>query len=431
MGLIKAAINAVSGTLRDQYKEFIYCDALPMDILIRKGQTSVMKGNTNKGNSNIITEGTRIAVSGGQCLLVVENGRIVDFSAEEGEYIYETGTSPSMLTGGMEGLKRSFSTLWNRVQAGGQQEVDQRVYFVNIKEIMGNKVGAGDIPFRDSEFNFTMKIKCYGEFSYKITDPLMFYANVCGNIEQDFRRTEIDSQFKAEVQQALQPALGKVALKKIPYDQLTLFTKEITTEINGEITADWVVKRGISVVSMALVSVMPDEESAKKIAQFQTNRVYTDGRMMGARLGEAQANAMEKAASNENGAMIGFMGMGMEAMQTCGVNVTDMYKMAQQTPQNNMQNQAPMGIKSENSWKCSCGVENTGKFCVECGAKATEPVEEETRGWICAACGTVNNGRFCTECGVKKPLDSICEKCGFIGEKAFKFCPECGAENKE
>ncbi len=427
MGLIKAAKQAIGGTLSDQYKEFIYCDALPMDVLISKGQVKVMQRNTNHGSSNIITDGSRVAVANGQCLLVVEDGKVVEFCAEEGEYIYNTGTSPSLLTGGLEGLKKSFTTLWNRVQSGGQQDHDQRVYFVNMKEIMGNKVGAGEIPFRDSEFNFTMKIKCFGEYSYKITDPLMFYTNVCGNVEQDFKRTQIDSQFKAEVQQALQPALGRIALKRIAYDQLTLFTKEIAEEINGELTADWVEKRGISVVTFALASVTPDAESAKKIEQFQSSRVYTDSRMMGARLGEAQANAMEKAAANENGAMMGFMGMGMAA-QAGGANVADMYKMGQQ-----MATPAPTQEKPKDTWKCSCGTENTGRFCAECGGKAVVPVIEppKANGWTCTNCGTVNGGKFCSDCGGKKPLDNTCEQCGFIGEKPFKFCPECGAENKE
>lgn len=427
MGLIKAAIHAAQGTLADQYKEFISCDSMPMNVLIAKGQVKHFEGSTNKGRDNIITDGTRVAVADGQCLLIVEDGKIKDFCAESGEYIYNTGTTPSLLTGGMEGLKNSFTTLWNRIQAGGQQDHEQRVYYVNIKEIMGNKIGAGDIPFRDSEFNFTMKIRCYGEYSYRITDPLMFYTNVSGNVSDDFSRDHIDSQFKAEVQQALQPALGRVALKKIPYDQLTLFTKDIASELNQELTTDWVEKRGISVVSFALASVTPDAESAKKIEEFQSSRVYTDTNMLGARLGSAQANAMENAAKNDAGAMTGFMGLGF-AQNAGGMNASELFKM-NQGQQNQGQNPVQQSPQDKAGWVCECGSNNTGKFCGTCGKPAPVPVESTGSGWACE-CGVTNKGKFCAECGLKKPLDSICETCGFVGENPFKFCPECGAENK-
>lgn len=430
MGIIRAALNAAGGTLRDQYKEFIYCEALPMNVLIKKGQNKILQGGTNKGNDNIISDGSRIAVADGQCLLIVENGNIVDFCAESGEYIYKTGTTPSMLTGGMEGLKKSFKTLWDRAVTGGQADHDQRVYYVNMKEIMGNKVGAGDIPFRDSEFNFTMKLRCFGEYSYKITDPLMFYKNVSGNVAVEFTRDKIDSQFKAEIQTALQPALGRIALKRIPYDQLTLFTKDIAKELNLEMTDEWVNRRGISVESFALASVTPDAESAKKIKQFQSSRVYTDARMMGARLGEAQANAMESAAKNENGAMMGFMGMGM-VQQSGGMNATQLFQMGGQQSQGSK----PVIEVNKDGWTCECGTLNTGKFCVSCGLKCaiSIPLVQTNKDiWTCD-CGVDNTGKFCSECGSKKPtiLDSKCESCGFEGPVPFKFCPECGALNKE
>lgn len=427
MGLIKAAIHAAQGTLADQYKEFISSDSMPMNVLITKGQVKHFEGSTNKGRDNIITDGTRVAVADGQCLLIVENGKIVDFCVESGEYIYNTGTSPSLLTGGMEGLKKSFTTLWNRIQAGGQQDHEQRVYYVNIKEIMGNKIGAGDIPFRDSEFNFTMKIRCYGEYSYRITDPLMFYTNVSGNVSNNFLRDSIDSQFKAEIQQALQPALGRVALKKIPYDQLPLFTKDIASELNQELTTDWVEKRGISVVSFALASVTPDADSAKKIEEFQSSRVYTDTNMLGARLGSAQANAMENAAKNDAGAMTGFMGLGF-AQNAGGMNASELFKMNQGQQNPGTAQQQPKKQDKE-QWACECGSNNSGKFCGTCGKAAPVPVTSEKAGWTCE-CGAVNTGKFCAECGLKKPLDSICETCGHVGDNPFKFCPECGAENK-
>jgi membrane protease subunit (stomatin/prohibitin family) len=436
MGLIKATINATKGTLRDQYKEFIYCDSLPTDVLMRKGKNKLLEGGTNRPNDNIISDGSRVVVNEGQFLLIVENGRIVDFCGEPGEYIWNTGTTPSMLTGGFKGLKESFITLGGRIQAGGQPEHDQRVYYINTKEIMNNKFGAGDIPFRDSEFNFTIKLKCYGTYSYKITDPLMFYKNVAANVNYEFRRNEIDGQFKDEVLKSLKPSLGRVALKRIPYDQLILFTKEISDELNIELSDEWVNRRGISVVSFALSSVTPDAESAKKIEEFQSTRVYTDERMLGAKLGTAQAEAMIKAAENKGGAMMGFMGMGM-AQQAGGMNAAQLFQMADQKQQHQQPVQQPVQQPQsvvEEGWSCECGTVNSGKFCMECGSKAPEQVKSvKSNNWFCPSCNTENSGKFCMECGEKKPLvlDAKCESCGFEGSSPFKFCPECGAQNLE
>ncbi len=388
MGLIKAFGGAARTTLADQWKEFIYCDAMSADVLMQKGQARIGEKSSNtKRSENIISDGSKVAVNEGQCMLIVENGRIVDFCAEPGEYIYQTDTEPSMLDSGWHGLKESFKKVGKRFTFGGQPENDQRVYYINTKEIMGNKVGVGEVPFRDSEFGFTIMLKGYGTYSYRITDPIMFYANVCGNVQDVFRRSQIDEQLKTEVQHNLQPALGKIALKGIAYDQLPLYTNEIADQLNQELTEDWVQNRGISVVAVALASITPDAESARKIAQFQESRVYTNTRMMGARLGGAQANAMENASKNDTGAMTGFMGLGM-AQQAGGANVASFFE--------NSPEPAPAAA---NGWSCpACGSKNSGNFCQNCGAKKPEGGET----WTCA-CGTASQGKFCPNCGAKKP----------------------------
>ncbi len=388
MGLIKAFGGAARTTLADQWKEFIYCDAMSADVLMQKGQARIGERSSNtKRDENIISDGSKVAVNEGQCMLIVENGRIVDFCAEPGEYLYQTGTEPSMLDSGWHGLKESFKKVGKRFTFGGQPENDQRVYYINTKEIMGNKVGVGEVPFRDSEFGFTIMLKGYGTYSYRITDPIMFYVNVCGNVQDTFRRSQIDEQLKTEVQHNLQPALGKIALKGIAYDQLPLYTNEIADQLNQELTEDWVQNRGISVVAVALASITPDAESAKKIAQFQESRVYTNTRMMGARLGGAQANAMENASKNDAGAMTGFMGLGM-AQQAGGANVASFFE--------NSLEPAPAAA---NGWSCpACGSKNSGNFCQNCGAKKPEGGET----WTCA-CGTASQGKFCPNCGAKKP----------------------------
>jgi membrane protease subunit (stomatin/prohibitin family) len=421
MGLIKAAAGAIGTTLADQWKEYIYCDAMDENTLVKKGEVRVTGGSNTKRSDNIITNGSKVAVNEGQFMVIVENGKIVDFTSEAGAYTYNTGTEPSLFDSGFSGLKESFKKVGKRFTYGGQPENDQRVYFINTKEIMNNKIGIGNVPFRDSEFNFTVKIMGYGTYSYRITDPVMFYTNVCANVKDSFSRTQIDEQLKSEVQESMQPALGRIAAKGIAYDQLPSFTKEIGDEVNKELTSEWNELRGISVVSVAFASITVDENSAKKIEQFQESRVYTNTQMMGARLGTAQANAMEAAAANTSGAMQGFMGMGM-AMNQGGTNAAQMFQMNQGQGQPQPQQQAPTQPVSD-TWKCECGTDNTGKFCTECGKPKPAPVASDE--WICE-CGVSNKGKFCTECGKPKPVVSAewtCE-CGSVN--SGKFCTECG-----
>jgi membrane protease subunit (stomatin/prohibitin family) len=384
----------------------------------------VTGGSNTKRSDNIITNGSKVAVNEGQFMLIVENGKVVDFTSEPGAYTYDTGTEPSLFDSGFSGLKESFKKVGKRFAYGGQPENDQRVYFINTKEIMNNKIGIGNVPFRDSEFNFTVKIQGYGTYSYKITNPVMFYTNVCANVTDSFSRTKIDEQLKAEVQESMQPALGRIAAKGIAYDQLPSFTKEIGDEVNAELTTEWNELRGISVVSVAFASITVDDASAKKIEQFQESRVYTNAQMMGARLGTAQANAMETAAGNSAGAMTGFMGMGM-AMNAGGANPAQFFGMnPQQQAQPNQQQQpqtAQQPQQAEGSWACECGTQNTGKFCTECGKP--KPAPAPSTNWTCE-CGTENTGKFCTECGKPKPIGEWTCECGTVNKG--KFCTECG-----
>ncbi len=418
MGLIKAISGAVRSELADQWVDYIKCDAMSNNVLAVKGEKYVTgKSSNKKASENVISNGSRIDVADGQFMMIVENGKVVDYCAEPGQYTYETDSEPSLLGGGFKDLGKTFKEIGKRFTAGGQQTHSQYVYYINTKELMGNKWGVGEVPFRDSEFNFTIKIGAYGEYSYKITNPLLFYTNICANVEGSFTRDRIDSQLKSELQTAMQPALGRIALKKVAYDQLPLFTKDICSELDSELTAEWAERRGISIVSFAMSGVTPDADSAEKINKFQESRVYTNPNMMGARLGTAQANAMESAAQNDSGAMTGFMGMGF-AQQAGGANAAQMFQMHQQQAE-----QYP----EQNGWTCECGKVNQGKFCTECG----KPQPEQKQGWVCK-CGAVNQGKFCSECGAKKPEGEPlyrCDKCGWKPQDPKnppKFCPECG-----
>ena len=436
MGLIKAGLGALGGTLADQWKEFFYCESMDKNVMVTKGQkrTSSRSSNT-KGNDNIISNGSGIAVADGQCMIIVEQGKIVEVCAEPGEFTYDTSNEPSIFTGSLgEGIISTFKTIGKRFTYGGDTGKDQRVYYFNTKELIDNKFGtANPIPFRvvDSKIglDIDVSIRCNGVYSYKIADPLLFYTNVCGNVESEYTRSELDSQLKTEFISALQPAMGKLSELELRPNQIVTHTTELEDAMNTALSAKWGELRGLKVVSIALGSVTLPEEDAELIKQAQRAAIMRDPTMAAATLVGAQADAMKTAAANEGGAMTGFMGMGM-AMNAGGMNVQNLFAMGQQNQQAQQNAQsAPAAPAASNSWKCSCGATATGKFCPECGAKKPEP--KPANSWTCK-CGATATGKFCAECGAKKPAgvpQYKCDKCGWEPEKGVKppkFCPECG-----
>ena len=429
MGLLKAAFGAAGGVLADQWKDYFVADALPADVLVRKGVKKAGGRSSNtKGTDNIITSGSVIVVQEGQCMMIVDQGQIVEFAAEPGEYTYDASTEPTIFSGNFgEGVKKSFAAFGKRFTFGGEPAKDQRVYFFNTKEIMGNKYGT-PAPIsitalidRAVSRTLTIGIRCFGEYSFRISDPMLFYKNACGNVEDDYTRQEMESQMRTELLTALSPAFGQIAQKGIIYSDLTMHTMEMADSLNELLSKKWRDLRGIEIVSFGVSSIRPDEESEAKIRQMQESLFYSDPTLAGARVAGAQANAMEAAASNTAaGPAMAFMGMGM-AGQAGGANAANLFQMGQQ--QRQMQQPAPAPAAA--GWQCACGTVATGKFCPECGAKKPED------GWTCA-CGAVNKGKFCAECGARKPAgvpQYKCDKCGWEPEKGAKppkFCPECG-----
>ena len=419
MGLIKAALGSLGGVLADQWKEYFYCDTLDADVLVAKGRKRISGRSSNtKASDNVITNGSVIVVNEGQCMMIVQQGQIVEFTAEAGEFTWNSSTEPSIFYGEMDNtLASTWENMKRRFSFGGDTGKDQRVYYFNLKEIMGNKYGTPNpVPFRVVDQNIGLdmdiSIRCNGEYSYKITDPLLFYKNVCGNVESEYTRSQFDSQLKTEFLTALQPAFAKISAMGIRYSALPGHTLEMTQAMNEAMSAKWTGLRGISIVSVGINSVTANAEDEATIKELQKSAVFRNTNMAAAHMVQAQAEAMKAAASNEGGAMIGFMGMNM-AQAAGGLNANDLYKMGAQ-----QQAAAP----AANGWKCKCGAINTGKFCTECGA---------TQGWTCS-CGAVNKGKFCSECGAKKPAAEPlyrCDKCGWEPadpKNPPKFCPECG-----
>ena len=423
MGLIKAIVGATGGTLADQWKEFFTCDALPKDTLVVKGQKQVSGRSSNtKGNDNVISNGSGIAVADGQCMIIVEQGKVVEVCAEPGAFTYDTSTEPSIFAGKFgDSLVETFKTIGKRFTFGGDAAKDQRVYYFNTKEILDNKFGTPTpIPFRvvDSKIGLDvdMSLRCNGVYSYRLENPILFYTNVCGNVESEYTRAQIDEQLKTEFISALMPVIGRMSELELRPNQLMSHTKEMCDFMNEELTRDWLEKRGIKVVSIALNPITLTDEDAAMLKQAQQAGMLRDPGMAAGTLTGAQAEAMKAAASNENGAMMGFMGMGMAANAT-GINAGNLYAMNQQ----NQQAAAAAAAPAAGAWKCACGAEATGNFCPNCGAK-----KPEAAGWTCA-CGQVNTGNFCSACGAKKPAAGVCPKCGAKTDGTAKFCPECGS----
>ena len=427
MGLIKAAVGAVGGTLADQWKEFFYCDALEQDVLVVKGQKRINGRSSNtKGNDNIISNGSGIVVADGQCMIIVEQGKIVEVCAEPGQFTYDSSTEPSIFSGNLgKSIADTFRTVGKRFTYGGDTGKDQRVYYFNVKEIMDNKFGTPNpIPFRvvDSRLGLDVdvSIRCSGVYSYMIADPLLFYTKICGNIEQAYTRDEIEKQLKTEFISALQPAFGRLSELELRPNQIVSHNTELEEAMNFALSTKWGKLRGLKVVSIALGSVSLSPEDAEMIKQLQRTAVLQNPNMAGATLAGAQADAMRTAAGNAAGAMNGFVGMGM-AMNAGGMNAQNLFAMGQQQAAAPAPSAAPAG-----GWTCTCGAVSTGKFCPECGAP--KPAND---GWTCA-CGTVNKGKFCQNCGAKKPEGTPayrCDKCGWEPEDPAhppKFCPECG-----
>lgn len=437
MGLIKAGMGALGGTLADQWKEFFYCESMPKEVLVTKGQKRTTGRSSNtKGNDNIISNGSGIAVADGQCMIIVEQGKVVEVCAEPGEFTYDTSTEPSIFSGNLgESIKETFKTVGKRFTYGGDTGKDQRIYYFNTKEILENRFGtANPVPFRvvDSKIglDIDVSIRCSGVYSYKIVDPLLFYSNVCGNVEQEYSREELDSTLKTEFISALQPAFGRLSEMELRPNQIVTHNTDLENAMNTALSEKWGALRGLKVVSIAFGSITLPDEDAELIKQAQRTAIMRDPTMAAATLVGAQADAMKTAAGNEAGAMTGFMGMGM-AMNAAGggMNAQNLFAMGQQqqaqqaaqTPQSTPAPQAAGG------WKCACGTTVTGNFCPNCGTK--RPAEDE--GWTCS-CGAVNKGKFCTNCGAKKPAGAPlyrCDKCGWEPEDPKnppRFCPECG-----
>lgn len=388
MGFVSAIISAAGGTLSDQWKEYFYCDSLGSDVVCVKASRK-SRGFGNRGNDNIITEGSAIAVADGQCAIVTEQGQVIDICAQPGEYRFDSSTQPSIFTGSLgDGVKNTIAEMGKRFTFGGAPSTDQRIYYFNTKELTGMKYGtASPVPFRVIDpragIDMDIRIKAFGEYSIRVTNPVLFYTNVCANQADRFCISEIESQLRSELLTALQPAFAAISETGIRYSQLPAHTLELTDLLNRQLSAKWKDLRGIEIVSFGMNSIKADAEDEKIIRDMQKDAAYVNPALGAAALTGAQAQAMRDAANNTAGAMTGFMGMNA-AMNAGGVNANALYQQAS---------------ASHQGWTCpQCGSINQGNFCSVCGTK-----NPANTTWKCPTCGSVNQGSFCSQCGTKKP----------------------------
>ena len=465
MGLIKAISGAVGGVIADQWKEFFYCESLSSDVLMTKGQKQVGSRSSNtKGNDNIISNGSGISISNGQCAIIVDRGLVTELCAEPGTFTYDNSTEPSIFTGSLgDSIVSLFKTSVERFKHGGDTGTDQRVYYFNIKEIIGNRYGTPNpIPFRvvDTKIGLDMdiSIRCNGEYSYKIMNPMVFYTNIAGNVTEEYRKETLDSMLKTELLTALQPAFAKISAMGVRYSALMGHTEDMCNALNEILDVKWGELRGIELVSFGMNSVTAPKEDEDLIKELQKTGMLRDPNMAAATLASAQADAMRSAASNTaTGPMMAFAGMNM-AQGAGGMNSANLFQVGQQQAQQQQAQQQQQQVQAPQAdgWACACGTTNQGKFCANCGQKEPAPVvvggwecgcgitntgkfcldcgkpkPATVDGWACG-CGVTNRGKFCAECGTQKPAGAplyVCDKCGFKPvdpKNPPKFCPECG-----
>ncbi|MBR2696925.1 MAG: SPFH domain-containing protein [Parasporobacterium sp.] len=395
MGLLRAALGAVGGALADTWKEFFYCEALDKETLMVKGQKQIGNRSSNtRGNDNIISSGSGIVVADGQCMIIVDQGKVVEVCAEPGEFTYDASTEPSLFSGNLgESILETFKIMGKRIGYGGDTGHDQRVYYFNTKELLDNKFGTPTpIPFRVVDRNIGLdidvSIRCSGVYSYKIADPIKFYTNVCGNVTDEYKRSEIEDQLKTEFVAALQPAFGQLSALGLRPNEIVTHNVELEQAMNQQLSAKWSELRGLVVVNVALGSVTLPEEDQELIKQTQRGATLSNPALAAGVMAGAAANAMEDAAKNEGGAMNGFVGMGM-AMNTGGSAINGLFQQAAA-----QQAAAPQAAAPQ--------------------AAAPQAAPEAPAAPADGAAAPVSGPKFCSQCG--KPVTP-----------GAKFCAECGA----
>ena len=404
MGIIKAAADLVKGNLGDQWLEVYEAENMGDQTVFTRG-VQIRRGQNTKGTDNTVSNGSVVHVYDNQFIILVDGGKIVDYTAEPGYYTINNSALPSMLNGQ---FGDSLSEAFKRFKYGGQTPTKQKVYFINLQEIKGIKFGTRQpVNYYDSFYNAELFLRAHGTYSIKITNPLQFYAEAIPKNTDHVEIDEINEQYLSEFLEALQSAINQMSADGIRISFVSSKARELGKYMAGILDEEWNQMRGMEVQAVG-ISISYNEESQKLINLRNEGAMLSDPTIREGYVQAAAARGLEAAGSNANGAMAGFMGMGMAGNiggsivgNASSVNMAQM-QMNQQA-QNNM-NQMNMGMGQMNQpnmnvqpqqtagWTCSCGQVNSGKFCSNCGNPA--PAAD----WTCS-CGQVNSGNFCSNCG--------------------------------
>lgn len=411
MGIIRAAAKSLSSGLADQWLEVIEPSDMGAQTLMTPGIMVNRKSQNRKGSRHVISDGTVIHVYDNQLMILTDGGKIIDYTAEPGYFEVNNAAEPSLFNGDFSGAMQA---TFERVKYGGQSPTEQKVYYLNLQEIKGIKFGTRNpINYFDNFYNAELFLRTHGTYSIRITDPLRFYAEVIPRNMDQVEVSDVNEQFLDEFLEALQSAINQMSADGIRISFVTSKGRELGKYMADILDEEWKQNRGVEIASVGIASISYDEESTKLINMRNQGAMLSDPTIREGYVQGSVARGMEAAGSNAAGSVSGFMGMGMSMQSGSGVMGAASEANLRQMEMNRQHAQADMAAAT---WICSCGTENTGKFCAECG----KPMPT---AWICS-CGTENTGKFCTECGKPAPAAPWTCSCGAVN--TGKFCAECG-----
>lgn len=436
MGIIKALGQAISGGFADQWLEVIEPDNMGDQTVFTSG-VMTRKGQNVKGSDRTVTNGSIIHVYDNQFMMLVDGGKVVDYTAEPGYYKVDNSSLPSLFNGQFgDSLKDAF----NRIKFGGQTPTVQKVFYVNLQEIKGIKFGTRNpINYYDSFYNAELFLRAHGTYSIKIVNPLQFYAEAIPRNKDRVEITEINEQYLSEFLEALQSSINQMSADGTRISFVTSKATELGKYMASVLDEDWNQMRGMEVQAVGIASLSYDEKSQELINTRNEGAMLSDPSIAQGYMVKNMSQGIKDAGSNAGGAMQGFMGVGMGAATMGNMmngftqmsqNIQNQQAVQQGMPQNQPQGGAVAGAVAgaagaavptadAESWTCECGAANTGKFCSECGKPA--PVKAES--WMCE-CGTANTGKFCSNCGKPAPAKEWTCGCGAVN--SGKFCTNCG-----